>query len=133
MTIYRRVINDPSARHRLQNGERGLAPGTAEARTSAQGQRSDHKVTMGSPRTGIGRCLGTFGELLQGALPIESREFLVTLPITEGSTAEFTAVHESKGVRVSPPHKEKSRRLAEELMRLCNLEVGGELHIESEL
>jgi uncharacterized protein involved in propanediol utilization len=88
---------------------------------------------MGSPRTGIGRCPGTFGELLQGVLPIESREFLVTLPITEGSTAEFTAVHESKGVRVSPPYKEKSRRLAEELIRLYNLEVGGELHIESEL
>jgi uncharacterized protein involved in propanediol utilization len=127
------VINDPSARHRLQNGERGLAPGTAEARTSAQGQRSDHKVTMGNPKTGIGRCLGTFGELLQGALPIERREFLVTLPITEGSTAEFRTVHELKGVRVSPPYKVKSRRLAEELMRLYNLEANGELHIESEL
>jgi uncharacterized protein involved in propanediol utilization len=88
---------------------------------------------MGSPRTGIGRCPGTFGELLQGALPIERREFLVTLPITHGSTAEFTAVHESKGVRVCPPYKEKSRRLAEELMQLYNLKVGGELHIESEL
>jgi uncharacterized protein involved in propanediol utilization len=88
---------------------------------------------MGSPRTGIGRCPGTFGELLQGALPIERREFLVTLPITHGSTAEFTAVHGSKGVRVSPSYKEKSRRLAEELMRLYDLEAGGELHIESEL
>src|SRR5918993_1801043 len=107
MTIYRRVINDPSARHRLQNGERGLAPGTAEARTSAQGQRSDHKVTMGNPKTGIGRCPGTVGELLQGALPIERREILVTLPITEGSTAEYTAVRGFKGVRVSPPYKEK--------------------------
>jgi uncharacterized protein involved in propanediol utilization len=88
---------------------------------------------MGNQRTGIGRCLGTFGELLQGALPIERREFLVTLPITECSTAEFTAVHGSKGVRVCPPYKEKSRRLAEELMRLYNLEAGGELRIESEL
>jgi len=88
---------------------------------------------MGSPRTGIGRCPGTFGELLQGALPIERQEFLVTLPITHGSTAEFTVVHGSRGVRVCPPHKEKSRRLAEELMRLYNLEAGGELHIESEL
>jgi L-threonine kinase len=88
---------------------------------------------MGSPKTGIGRCLGTFGELLQGALPIERREFLVTLPITEGSTAEFTAVHGSKGVRVCPPYKEKSRRLAEELMRLYSLDADGELRIESEL
>ena len=88
---------------------------------------------MGSPKTGIGRCLGTFGELLQGTLPIERREFLVTLPITEGSTAEFTAVHGSKGVRVCPPYKEKSRRLAEELMRLYSLDADGELRIESEL
>jgi uncharacterized protein involved in propanediol utilization len=88
---------------------------------------------MDNPRTGIGRCLGTFGELLQGALPIERREFLVTLPITEGSTAEFTAVHRLKGVRVYPPYKEKSRRLAEELIRIYDLEAGGELHIESEL
>ena len=88
---------------------------------------------MGGPRTGIGRCLGTFGELLQGALPIERREFLVTLPITEGSTAEFTAVSGSKGVRVSPPYKEKSRRLAERLLRSYDLEPGGELRIESKL
>jgi uncharacterized protein involved in propanediol utilization len=88
---------------------------------------------MGSPGTGIGRCFGTFGELLQGALPIERREFLVTLPITEGSTAEFTPVHGSKGVHVFPPYKEKSRRLAEELLRLYDLEAGGELHIKSEL
>jgi len=88
---------------------------------------------MGSPRTGIGRCLGTFGELLQGALPTEGREFLVTLSITEGSTAEFTAVCGFEGVRVFPPHKEKSRRLAEELVRLYKLEAGGELHINSEL
>src|SRR5215212_9088927 len=110
-----------------------MVPGTAEARTPALDQRSQHKVTMGNPRTGIGRCLGTFGELLQGALPIERREFLVTLPITEGSTAEFTVVHGLKGVRVCPPYKEKSRRLAEELMRIYNLEAGGDLHIESEL
>lgn len=90
-------------------------------------------MITGSPRTGIGRCLGTFGELLQGALPIEKREFLVTLPITEGSTAEYTAVRGSKGVRVSPPYKEKSRRLAEGLLQSYNLEAGGELRIESKL
>ncbi len=71
--------------------------------------------------------------MLQGALPIERREFLVTLPITEGSTAEYTAVCGSKGVRVSPPYKEKSRRLAEGLLRSYNLEAGGELRIESKL
>lgn len=90
-------------------------------------------VTIGGTRTGIGRCLGTFGELLQGALPTDGREFLVTLPITEGSTARFVARRGFEGVRVSPAHKEKSRRLAEELLWLHKLEAGGELHIESEL
>jgi L-threonine kinase len=42
-------------------------------------------------------------------------------------------MHGSKDVRVSPPYKEKSRRLAEELMRLYDLQAGGKLHIESEL
>ncbi len=90
-------------------------------------------ATIGGARTGVGWCHGTFGELLQGALPIERREFLATLPITEGSTARFAAVRGFEGVRVSPPHKEKSRRLAEELMWLYNLAAGGELHIETEL
>ena len=84
-------------------------------------------------RTGVGWCHGTFGELLQGALPAEGREFLVTLPITEGSTARFTPARRSEGVRVTPPHKEKSRRLAKELIRLYDLGAGGELHIESGL
>ena len=114
----------------LYLGHRKLEP---LIKTSGRLCISRHKVTVGSPRTGIGRCLGTFGELLQGALPVERQEFLVTLPITQGSTAEFTTMHGSMGVRVSPPHKEKARRLAEELMRLYNLEAGGELHIESAL
>jgi L-threonine kinase len=90
-------------------------------------------ATMGGTRTGVGRCAGTFGELLQGALPLERREFLVTLPITEGSAARFTVVPGSEGVRVSPAHKEKSRRLAEELLRLYGLEPGGTLRVESAL
>ena len=79
--------------------------------------------------TGFGRCPGTFGELLQGALPAQRREFLVTLPITRGSVARFTPVPGSNDVRVSPSHKEKSRRLAEELLRRYDLGAGGELRI----
>ena len=90
-------------------------------------------MKTGGARAGTGWCFGTFGELLQGALPAKRREFLVTLPITEGSTARFTPVRGSQDVRVSPPHKEKSRRLAEELVWLYNLGTGGELHIESGL
>ena len=87
---------------------------------------------MGSPRTGIGRCLGTFGELLQGALPIESREFLVTLPITEGSIAEFTAVPRSTGARFSSVQGEVTA-IGGGVDATLQLEAGGELHIESEL
>ncbi len=135
-------MNGLSARYRRGTESAGWC-GTWDSGSSNLGSRpaaascdsciSHHKVTLGNPRTGVGRCPGTFGELLQGALPIERREFLVTLPITEGSTAEFTTVHGLRGVRVSPPYKVKSRRLAEELMQLYNLEAGGELHIESEL
>lgn len=37
----------------------------------------------------IGRCGGTFGELLQGQLPDTLGQFLVTLPISKGATVGF--------------------------------------------
>jgi uncharacterized protein involved in propanediol utilization len=83
--------------------------------------------------TGIGRCFGTFGELLQGALAGQEREFLVTLPIARYSTARFTASPGSREICVHPPHKEKSRQLAEKLMHILDLDSGGSLSIESEL
>ncbi len=83
-------------------------------------------------RTGIGRCFGTFGELLQGALP-SGKEFLVTLPISRYSTVKFTVLPRSKHIHVFPAYKEKSRRLAENLMQMFDLSVGGTLHIYSEL
>jgi len=84
-------------------------------------------------RTGIGRCVGTFGELLQGVLPGQERGFLVTLPITRYSTARFTPSSESREIRVYPPHKEKSRRLAEKLIHVLDLDSGGFLSVQSEL
>ncbi len=84
-------------------------------------------------RTGVGRCFGTFGELLQGVLPDQGREFLITLPITRYSTVTFTMLTGSRGVRVLPSHKEKSRRLAEKFIQILNLEAGGLLHVQSEL
>ena len=84
-------------------------------------------------RVGIGRCCGTFGELLQGVLPQQRREFLVTLPISRYSTATFTPVPGSREIRVYPTHKEKSRRLAEKLARIFGLDSGGYLFIRSEL
>lgn len=84
-------------------------------------------------RTGVGRCFGTFGELLQGVLPNQGREFLITLPITRYSTVTFMMLAGSHGVRIFPSHKEKSRRLAEKLIQILNLEAGGLLHVQSEL
>lgn len=103
----------------------GAVPGS-EAAPSDQAREAGRRV-------GVGRCCGTFGELLQGVLPRQSREFLVTLPISRYSTATFTAVPGSREIRVHPTHKEKSRRLAEKLMRIFGLDSGGFLSIRSEL
>jgi uncharacterized protein involved in propanediol utilization len=84
-------------------------------------------------RTDIGRCFGTFGELLQGVLPDQEREFLVTLPITRYSTARFTASSESREICVYPSHKEKCRQLAEKLMHIFDLDSEGFLSVQSEL
>ncbi|MFC7585132.1 hypothetical protein ACFQYP_16355 [Nonomuraea antimicrobica] len=40
-------------------------------------------------RVGRGRCFGTFGELIQGALPPDGRDFLVTIPVARWSYARF--------------------------------------------
>jgi uncharacterized protein involved in propanediol utilization len=92
-----------------------------------------HQAKKEGPRTGIGRCFGTFGELLQGVLPSQEREFLVTLPIARYSTARFTALPGSREIYAYPRHKEKSRRLAEKLMHHLDLNSGGYLCIQSEL
>lgn len=84
-------------------------------------------------RTGTGRCFGTFGELLQGALPGLERNFLVTLPISRYSTARFTPLSGSGEIHAYPPHKEKSRRLAEKLLRVFGVDSGGFLSLQSEL
>ena len=83
--------------------------------------------------TGVGRCFGTFGELLQGTLPDRGRGFQVTLPISRYSTASFTLSSGCREVRVHPPEKEKSRRLAEKLVRILAPGHGGTLCIRSEL
>lgn len=86
-----------------------------------------------SAKTGIGRCFGTFGELLQGMLPRQEREFLVTLPIARYSIARFTALSGSREILVHPSCKEKSRLLAEKLIDAFGLRSGGFLSIQSEL
>lgn len=83
-------------------------------------------------RTGTGRAHGTFGELLQGALPGD-QDFLVTLPIRAGSTAVFTPDPRADGVRVEPPHKTKSRALAELVLRRRGISGGGLLRLDCAL
>lgn len=84
-------------------------------------------------QTGIGSCFGTFGELLQGTLPGQGQEFLVTLPISRYSTARFTPLSGSREVYAYPSYKEKSRRLAETLIDIFDLDSGGFLSLQSEL
>ena len=102
-------------------------------KNEVRGYRLWNRGREGAARTGIGRCSGTFGELLQGVLPDQEREFLVTLPIARYSTARFTVLSGSREIRVYPSHKEKSRGLAEKLMRIFGLDSGGLLHLQSEL
>ncbi|MET8082179.1 kinase [Streptomyces sp. NPDC005303] len=82
---------------------------------------------------GTGRAFGTFGELLQGTLPDDGPEFLVTLPIAGWSTATFRYVPGLPVVTVRPAHKGKSRRLAELLLELAGRSGGGELELTGEL
>jgi L-threonine kinase len=78
---------------------------------------------------GSASAFGTFGELLQGALP-DGRDFLVTLPIARWSTARFFSDPTASKVQVWPAHKEKSRRLARQMLAGRG---GGVLLLESDL
>ena len=80
---------------------------------------------------GVGTAYGTFGELLQGVLP-DDRDFLVTFPISHASVAYFRADPTRRDVTVWPPHKTKSRLLAERILR-AHGRTGGALTITTTL
>jgi L-threonine kinase len=82
--------------------------------------------------SGCASCHGSFGELLQGALP-DAGPFLVTLPIELRARARFVARDASRELRVQPESSWKSLRLAEALLRRHSLPVHGELTLESEI
>jgi L-threonine kinase len=85
-----------------------------------------------SATSGHASCHGSFGELLQGALP-DLGSFLVTLPVELHSHASFV-VHESiRELRVQPGSSWKALRLAEKLLLRYGLPVCGELTLESEI
>jgi L-threonine kinase len=64
----------------------------------------------------VSSAFGTFGELLQGALPDDGPDFLVTLPIARWSTATFEYDSSRDDVQVVPALKTKARRVAEAVL-----------------
>ncbi len=82
-------------------------------------------------RLGAASANGTFGELLQGALP-DGTDFLVTLPIDRRSHARFR-LDAGGALRVYPSHKWKALRLAQALLDSCGSDAGGTLVLDSDL
>lgn len=64
----------------------------------------------------VSSAFGTFGELLQGALPDGGPDFLVTLPIARWATATFSYDSAREGVEVFPASKTKAHRVAEAVL-----------------
>lgn len=96
--------------------------------------RPDPEPTPGTPELiGTGSAFGTFGELLQGVLPDGDRNFLVTFPIATWARATFQPRADRIGVRVVPPHKEKSRRVAQLLLDVLGERIGGVLELGGDL
>ncbi|MCC2278221.1 kinase [Streptomyces sp. ET3-23] len=101
------------------------------AATAASTERDGLGAT--DERTGEGRAFGTFGELLQGALPGDGGDFLVTFPLARWSTAVFRHRPGARGVTVHPAHKGKSRAVAEQVLAALGMPGGGELEISADL
>ncbi|ALG12492.1 hypothetical protein [Kibdelosporangium phytohabitans] len=83
-------------------------------------------------RTGTGTAPGTFGELLQGVLP-DGRHFLVTLPITRGTSAEFRWEPDTTGLTVVPDDRHKAARLTARMFERFAAPGGGVLTLRSDL
>jgi L-threonine kinase len=87
---------------------------------------------VGRGRVGVGTAHGTFGELLQGALPGPGEadgegRFLVTLPIARWSYARFCLLPPGSGLTVSPPTKTKAAALAAALLKELGWPTDGSL------
>jgi uncharacterized protein involved in propanediol utilization len=83
-------------------------------------------------RIGTGTAPGTFGELLQGVLP-DGRHFLVTLPITRGTSAEFRWQPDATGLTVIPDGRHKAARLTALMLERFAAPGGGILTLRSDL
>lgn len=87
----------------------------------------------GPNRVGVGSAFGSCGELLQGVTAADDRDFLVTLPIRQGSVAVFEPGVAEGEIETIPPHKTKSRTLAELMMERSGRPCAGRLTIVSDL
>ncbi|MEU9118435.1 kinase [Streptomyces sp. NPDC048506] len=83
--------------------------------------------------TGMSTASGTFGELLQGVLPEENSDFLVTLPIARWARVTFHGTPGADALTVHPAHKHKALRLARMITQSSATPMGGVLTIESTL
>ncbi|GGY37625.1 GHMP family kinase ATP-binding protein [Streptomyces djakartensis] len=81
--------------------------------------------------TGVSAAFGTFGELLQGVLPEEDGDFLVTLPVARWAMARFELVPDSAALQVWPAHKRKALWLTSMIMEDARRSAGGVLKIDS--
>jgi uncharacterized protein involved in propanediol utilization len=105
---------------------------------AANGSAPDRLPAPSRPRqrpgVALGTAFGTFGELLQGALPCTEGEgrFLVTLPIARWSKARFEA-RPAGGLTVWPEHKTKALRLTRTLLEEIGAPVTGAITLTSSL
>ncbi|MGW9299718.1 GHMP family kinase ATP-binding protein [Streptomyces cyaneofuscatus] len=108
-----------------------------ERETGTRDSTVRERCAAGLPRRpggiGVGTAFGTFGELLQGALPERDGDFLVTLPVERNTVATFRPGPAGGGLRVDPPHKGKALRLAGMVLAELGEEPSGFLSIESAL
>ncbi|WP_261764725.1 kinase [Paenibacillus xylanexedens] len=83
-------------------------------------------------KIGIGMAYGTFGELLQGMTVESDQDFLVTFPIQNFTKVVFCS-DSTPRLKVIPEFKQKSARLATEILNIFKLPPGGTICIESDL
>ncbi len=87
-------------------------------------------IDLAVPGIGVGRAVGSCGELLQG-ITEQNRHFLVTLPIRRGTVAVFEPSGDD--VAVVPVGKSKAQRLASAMVARSSVLRGGRLTLHSEL
>jgi len=87
----------------------------------------------GEAGRGDGVAHGSFGELLQGALPGFDNNFLITLPIVRFSRASFQPDPKQCRLEVVPDTKWKALQIARKTLDRFGPNLGGTLTIHSDL